>query len=139
MRRNEPISSIMTTDVQSVHTAQKPSEVRQLLASASFHHVPVLDGTKVIGIISATDMARLSLGAFTEDVRSVDMYLDAQFSVADMMTPEPTVLNDHATVRKAAEVLAEGNFHALPVVTKGGALAGMVTSTDVIRYLLTQY
>jgi CBS domain-containing protein len=41
-------------------------------------------------------------------------------------------------VRQAAEILAEGGFHSLPVVS-GGKLVGIVTSTDLIKYLLSQF
>ena len=42
-------------------------------------------------------------------------------------------------MRSAAELLGEGTFHSLPVVDDEGRLQGLVTSTDVIRYLLAQY
>ncbi|NQV23974.1 MAG: CBS domain-containing protein, partial [Rhodopirellula sp.] len=40
--------------------------------------------------------------------------------------------------RDAANVLAHSNFHSLPVVD-GKKLVGLVTSTDLIRYLVDQY
>ena len=139
MRRNEPIHHIMTTDVISVHLGEKPSKARQLLDDNPFQHIPVLDGTKLVGIISAKDIAKLSLDAYVHDKRSVDAHLDAEFTLQGLMTPEPMSVDDHATVRKAAEILAEGPFHALPVVDNAGALQGMVTSTDLLRYLVAQY
>ncbi len=139
MRRNEPIHHIMTTEVFSVHLAEKPSKVRQLIDDNPFQHVPVVNGEKLVGIISAKDLAKLSLDAYVHDKRAVDAYLDAEFSIEKLMTPDPECINDHATVRKAAEILAEGPFHALPVVDKQGLLKGMVTSTDLLRYMVAQY
>ncbi len=139
MRRNEPIHHIMTKDVFSVHLGEKPSKVRQMLDENPFQHVPVVSGKTLVGIISAKDLAKLSLDAYVHDKRSVDAHLDAEFSLEQLMTPDPECVDDHATVRKAAEILAEGPFHALPVVDKAGALQGMVTSTDLLRYLVAQY
>lgn len=139
MRRNEPIHRIMTREVFSVHIAEKPSKVRQLLDDNPFQHVPIVNGEKLVGIVSAKDIAKLSLDAYVHDKRSVDAHLDAEFSLEQLMTPDPECIDDHATVRKAAEILAEGPFHALPVVDKKGLLKGMVTSTDLLRYLVDQY
>ena len=57
----------------------------------------------------------------------------------DEVTKEPTTVNSNQNVKDAAEILADGNFHALPVVDDEGNLVGMVTSADLIKYLLDQY
>jgi len=42
------------------------------------------------------------------------------------------------TIQEVAEFLAKKEFHALPVVDDG-KLKGIVTTTDLINYLLEQY
>ena len=42
------------------------------------------------------------------------------------------------TIQEVAEYLAKKELHALPVVD-GGKLVGIVTTTDLINYLLEQY
>jgi CBS domain-containing protein len=42
-------------------------------------------------------------------------------------------------VRNAVQIFAEGKFHSLPVVDNDDNLVGIVTTTDVIRYVLEQY
>jgi CBS domain-containing protein len=139
MKRNEPVSHIMTADVVTVHLAQKLSDVRKLFAEGKFHHVPVVDGRRVVGVISSTDLLKLSFQAFGQDERSVDALLDHQFSVGAVMQTRPTVIGVKDTVRQAAEALSAGQFHSLPVVDVEGNLQGIVTTTDLIRYLLEQY
>ncbi|NVB38934.1 CBS domain-containing protein [Pseudenhygromyxa sp. WMMC2535] len=138
MKRNEPVSKIMTTDIQTVHTGQKLSEVRKMLADNPYHHVPVVSGKQLIGMISATDMIKLSLAIYGVDERAVDAMLDSQHTIESVMTNELTTIAAKDTVRDAAELLSKGTFHSLPVVD-GDALVGLVTSTDVIKYLLDQY
>jgi len=139
MKRNERVTHIMTSDVDTVHTGMKLSEVRVMLAERPYHHVPVVSGKRLIGIISATDMVRLSLGLYGTDQRAVDAMLDANHSIEDVMTPAPKTMRVTQTVRDTAEMLSDGAFHAVPVVDDEGNLEGIVTSTDVIRYLLEQY
>lgn len=139
MRKNEPITHIMTSEPTTVHTGQKPSEVRALLAEGAFHHVPVVSGERLVGMISSTDMIRLSFASFVGDDRAFDAWLDHTYTIEEIMQRELTTLSTHDAVRDAATVLAHNSFHSLPVVDDAGGLAGIVTSSDLIQYLLDQY
>ena len=139
MRKNEPISNIMTRDLVTVSQNDKLSRVRQVLADQEIHHVPVVDGDSLVGIISSTDMMKLTFDAGAVDPRQMDAILDQQFSVETVMSRELTTLHAGDTVRDAAMALSDGSFHSLPVVDSEQKLAGIVTSTDVIRYLVEQY
>lgn len=139
MKRNEPIKTIMSSDVTTVNVTQKLSEVRRLMSEQQIHHVPVVSGTKLVGMLSATDMVRLSFSAYGTDERAVDAMLDHEFSIEKVMQTDLVTIKTSETVRDAARILRAGQFHSLPVVDEEHALAGIVTSTDLIRYLYDQY
>lgn len=139
MRHNEPVSHIMSSELLTVHSAQKVSEVYKLLTENRIHHVPVTNGKTVVGIISSTDMMKLSLDAYgTPDSANAE-YLDSQFSIDDVMSSDPITIKGDDTIRSAAELLSSGTHHSLPVVDGEGALIGIVTTTDLVNYLLAQY
>lgn len=138
MKRNEAITNVMSTELQTVHVGQKLSEVRTLLSKGDFNHVPVVSGNTLVGMISATDMVRLSLSTYGVDQRAVDALLDSQHSVESVMSKKLTTLPSSSTVREAAQSLKGASFHSIPVVDNG-ELVGLVTSTDIIGYLLDQY
>lgn len=135
MLHNEPIINIMTRDVHSVQVWQRLSEVRQLLTERAIHHVPVLDGRRLVGLISATDMMRLTFESYGHEGHTTDALLDSQFRIQDVMEFRVCTLDVRDTIRDAAELLKDGRFHSLPVV-EGGELVGIVTTTDLIRFLL---
>lgn len=137
MKRNESVTHIMSNTPVSVQRGQPASEVRRIMGEQGFHHVPVVEGKRLVGMVSTTDLVRLSWGA--NDPRSLDALLDHTVKLSDIMTADPVCLRTTQTVRDAANVLAEGAFHAVPVVDASGDLVGIVTSTDLIRYLLEQY
>lgn len=139
MKRNEPVSRIMSTQVATVHHGEPVSKVRQLVKERGVHHIPVVNGDQLIGIVSFSDILRISFGdAFATDERTVDATLDHTLKLEDIMAKDPVCLQENATIREAAEILAQGNFHAIPVV-HGHKLVGIVTSTDLIKYLLDQF
>ncbi|MBA2661569.1 MAG: CBS domain-containing protein [Bradymonadaceae bacterium] len=137
MRRNELITKVMQAadQIQTVHVDQKLSEVRQILAENRFHHVPVLSGDKLVGLISATDMLKMTFTAYGGDDRAFDAYLDHTFKIEDVMTQSLTTVTDHATIREVTALLSEGHYHAVPVVDANDKFVGLVTSTDLVRHL----
>ena len=142
MKKNETVSAIMTEEVMTVQVKDDLQTARNLMVKNKIRHVPVFQGKKLVGIISRTDIDRLSFSTlFTDegeeegDEAAVDM-----LTIAQVMTHKPRVVTRAATIREVAQILTQEEFHALPVVDEKDAskLAGIVTTTDVIRYLLTQ-
>lgn len=138
MKRNVPVSTIMTKDPVAFHKGQKLSEVRKAMVDGGFHHAPVVDGTRLIGILSTTDLLSASY-QYGTDSREQDAVLDHTVSIAELMSADPIALQDKHTVRDAAELLAEHAFHSVPITDDAGNLVGLVTTRDVLRYHLDQY
>jgi CBS domain-containing protein len=139
MRRNEPVTHVMTKNPDAVQLGQPVSAIRRLMSDNGYHHVPVLDGKKLVGIVTGSDLLRVSFGAGAGDAQTFDAALDYTFKTKDVMKANPVSLDETSTVRDAADVLSQGLFHSLPVVNDGGELVGIVTSTDLMKYLLAQY
>jgi CBS domain-containing protein len=68
----------------------------------------------------------------------VDAVLDHSVTLEQVMKKNPVTMPHDGYVRQAAAILANSEFHSLPVVS-GGKLVGMVTSTDLIKYLVEQF
>ena len=133
--RREPITTVMTTDLVSVDCDKPMSEVYFVLKDAPFQHVPVLDGDRPVGIISSTDVLKLVYDIDGTSEQMLTTMLDHQFNLDDAMSTELVTLPKSATVHDAAEVLAEGKLHSVLVVDVDGGLVGIVTTTDLVRYL----
>ncbi|TWU47155.1 inosine 5'-monophosphate dehydrogenase [Rubripirellula tenax] len=135
MRKNEPISKIMSSNVKYVQDGEAVSKLRTIFEEDDIHHIPVTSGQKLIGIVSWNDYMRISFGEFgNQDGRELDEILDHTYKMRDVMNANVTTIPISGTVREAARMLGSKNFHALPVVD-GENLVGIVTSTDLIRFL----
>lgn len=139
MKRNEPISKIMSTNLVTVHHGDPFSKVRKLAQEHGVHHIPVVNGHELVGMISWTDIMRVSFGdPFGQDPRTVDAALDHTMKLEDIMRKDPVSMQSSSTIREAAEILTKGDFHSLPIC-EGKNLVGLVTTTDLIRYLHDQF
>jgi len=78
----------------------------------------------------------LSFTEFVSDPEHRDVFLDERCTVEALMNKSVITISHDAMVRDAARALASGRIHSVPVVDGKGHLSGIVTSTDLIRYLL---
>lgn len=137
MKRNESVRKIMTANPITVQLGQSVEEAYKILLENDFHHVPVVDGKKLVGIVTSTDIGRITY-SFDTDTRMTSTVLDHTRKLSDIMKKSPKSVKSSDTVRDATEVLSTGSFHALPVVDND-ELVGIVTSTDLLCYLKEQF
>lgn len=135
MKKNEPVTKVMTSLLTTVHEGDPVSKLRKIFEVSQVHHIPVVSGDKLIGIVSWSDLLRVSFGEFgSQDGKSLDAMLDHTYKLKDVMNANPTTIPVTATIREAAHILGSNSFHSLPVVD-GEKLVGIVTSTDLINFL----
>ena len=120
---NEPLSSIMTRNVVTAGPDDKLSVAREIFMRNRVHHLPIVDGRKLVGILTTYDMFKWN--GKNGDIDSV--------LVRDVMTTHLATLEPDDKVGSAAELFLENLFHAVPIV-KDGDLHGIVTSFDVLKY-----
>lgn len=137
MNWSHKVRHLMSTPAVFVEIDAKPSSVLALLEASAFHHLPVLDGGVLVGVVSTLDLARVSLAAWVSDERTERAWLDTQFRISDLMTWEPRFVRADDSVKLAADKLSDGDIHCLPVLDNSDALVGMITSTDLLRWIVT--
>lgn len=139
MKQKVPVSTIMTKEVIKLNITDTLTKAESLFKKHHIRHIPVVNGNKIIGMLSYTDLLRISFAdAIEDDEEEVDTTVYNMFSVEQVMAKNLTSISPDATIKDAAEILATREFHALPVV-EGSLLVGIVTTTDLIKYLIDQY
>jgi acetoin utilization protein AcuB len=121
---NEPISKIMTREVVTVKPGDDLNVVKNILFTKRIHHLPVVDGKKMVGIITSFDLVKLG--------KAHDDYGDIK--VETVMTQHVATLGPDEKIGAAAEVFLENLFHGLPIVDERGELVGIVTTHDILKY-----
>lgn len=139
MKKQEPVSHIMTKHVYTAELRDKLLDIYELVRKHHIRHVPIVHGKKLVGIISKTDLNRLTFSGMFAGEEDADEAVFDMLTIGQVMSHKPRVVNQTDTIKAVAEILSTEEFHALPVVDDKGTLVGIVTTTDVIRYLLDQY
>lgn len=139
MNKRTPISEIMTKKVITLNKNDELETAERLFKKHHIRHIPVVKDDKVIGILSYTDLLRISFAdAVDEDEDSVDTVVYNMFTIEQVMAKKLISVSSNTTIKEVAEILSKREFHALPVVDDQ-KLVGIVTTTDLINYLIDQF
>lgn len=139
MKHNIPVSTIMTQDVITLNRTDNLDTAEVLFKKNNIRHIPVVDQKEIIGMLSYTDLLRISFAdAVDEYEQDVDTIVYNMFTIEQVMAKNLISVNPNSTIKDVAEILSKREFHALPVVDNG-KLVGIVTTTDLINFLLDQF
>ncbi|MCG8434697.1 MAG: CBS domain-containing protein [Gammaproteobacteria bacterium] len=95
-----------------------------LMADKDVGALPILDGDKLIGILSEQDCARKVL---------LQNLPPTETNITEVMTGDVIVVRESTLVDQCMALMSEKKFRHLPVVD-GDRLVGIITVRDVLRF-----
>ena len=119
------VSDIMTKRVITLKPYHSLSDSITLIAKHSFRHFAVVDGYRLVGVVSDRDILRVLARA--KDWQNT---IVSQFMMRDLITVQPDTL-----ISVAIREMLSKRINCLPVVDGNGELQGIVTSTDLLSIL----
>lgn len=127
------VAEFMTRKLYTVEPGDSLEKAKHLMLKHKVRHLPVKKRQKLIGILSQTDVMRLSFGnTYAADQEEIDSAMFEAMDVGNVMRENPVIIQSGAQLTDAAEVFLHHEFHALPVI-EDDELVGIITTTDVIR------
>lgn len=135
MKYLDPISTIMTSNVKTIDINDSLYDAKSIMLRKKIRHLPVLNKTRLVGILSLTDIMRLSFGQVFVGQEDTDQAMMDMLNIEQTMREHPRTIDEKMTIQDTAEIFALEEFHALPVVGLKG-LVGIVTTTDLIKYFI---
>lgn len=137
----QPIKEIMTTNVTSVRADDSLHKVAKIFDENTFHHVPVVEGRELLGLISKSDILLFKRGLSKGASRIKNIANDHEnqlrlksYLAEDIMTKGIAKLESTDRVDVALEVFKENLFHCIPVVDDG-IFVGILTTFDIIDHI----
>lgn len=138
MRPHIPVSTIMAKNIIAISPSEDLERVEMLFNRYKIKHIPVVSHGVIIGMLSFTDLMRISFSETgKEGGKSVDSVVYNTFSIEEVMVKNVVTVTSDTSIKEVAKILAEREFHALPVVDNGNPV-GIVTTTDLLNYLVKE-
>lgn len=126
----------MVRDVVTIQLHDKSSVADVLMKHHPIHHLPVLEGEVLRGLIAQRDLYRSMLSVlYYEEERELHSFLDQFTDIASIMTAEPLTLGPDDTLGQALALMLERKIGCVPVVDEQNRLLGIVTDSDLLRVL----
>lgn len=126
---------IMTTSPYCVEDSVSVRQIKNMFEQYNIRHLPVLnENGDLVGIVSQTDLNRLTFGKFLPGDNSFDDAMLEMLSIDDIMIHQPICVEPYTSIDKLVDIFTVGGFHAVPV-TENERLCGIISAVDLIRFL----
>jgi acetoin utilization protein AcuB len=122
---------------QQIFTIQRSETVegaQALMAVNGIRHLPVLDGSDLVGIISERDIRAVLIPqrGSGSGRKTKAYYLPQDVLVEEAMTADPLWVAPESDIEEAARLLVTNKIGCLPVMEDGGVV-GIITDTDILQ------
>ncbi len=131
-----PLAEVMVRDVVVIQLDQRSSVVDVLMKHHPIHHLPVLEGPLLRGLIAQRDLYRAMLSAlYYDEERDLHSFLDNFTDITSIMTADPYTLGPQDTVGDALALMLERKVGCVPITDAQNHLRGILTDSDLLRLL----
>jgi acetoin utilization protein AcuB len=117
------LQDVMSVDVKTIAPGKTAEEAWSLMELHDIHHLVVVDGNEVVGVVSARDLGGKNGGQQRRGL-----------TVGDVMHEKPVTATPTETIRQAANKLRGYGIGCLPVVD-GKKVIGILTITDCLELI----
>lgn len=149
------VGEVMTRDVATVSPDMNLKDVDRFLLEREVSGAPVVDGDRLLGIVSRTDVIRVLYDEQREAQRVSDFYTSPfpipisalehlakdsrqiaehliKRKVREVMTPNPLTVSPSDDIQWVARLMDSQRIHRV-LVTEDERLVGILSSLDIVR------
>lgn len=105
-----------------------------LMTLGRIRHIPIVEGETVVGVLSQRDLFRSAFVTAMGLKPGEQKDLLKAIPIEEVMSKPAITISPDAPVKEAARVMMGRKIGCLPVV-EGDKLIGLVTETDILRYV----
>ncbi len=112
---------IMTRNVKTANREATLREVATLMRDGDMGAVPVVEGGKLVGIVTDRDIV----------VRAIADGRDSSAQVGEVMTTEVYSVGENDFVFEAIRLMGDRQVRRVPIINEAGELVGIIAMADV--------
>lgn len=122
------IDAIMSTNLVTVAPSATLAEARTLMQDHRIHHIPVMEGDQLVGLVTLTNVLAATDSFLRDDKSRIHAN---EIGIADAMVTDVATVDVNASLRHAALFLERHKIGCLPVLDDS-KLVGIITDTDFV-------
>jgi CBS domain-containing protein len=120
---HKSIQEAMTPDPTTIETTTTAQEAARIMKSDDIGSLPVVEGDKLIGVVTDRDLA----------IRIVAEGRGADKTVGEIASKDVVTVDPEQSIDEAARLMAEHQLRRLPVVEEDGRLVGILAQADIAQ------
>jgi CBS domain-containing protein len=120
---HKSIQEAMTSNPTTVGPTNTAAEAAQVMKSEDIGSLPIVEGDKLVGVITDRDIA----------IRVVAEGRGTDTTVGDIASKDVVTVDPQQSLEDAARLMAEHQIRRLPVVEEDGRLVGILAQADIAQ------
>ncbi|MBI4643370.1 MAG: CBS domain-containing protein [Deltaproteobacteria bacterium] len=125
------VRDIMVKEVATLDVNDELSLANDIMRLGRIRHLPVVEGQRLVGIISERDLFRSSLAQALGYESKATRDLMKTLHIKDIMVPAVVTVSPDTAICDAVRLMVDRKIGCLPVVENEG-LVGLITETDIL-------
>ena len=128
------VRDLMERNVLTLDCTENLDLVEDLMTLGRIRHMPIVSDGQLVGLVSQRDLLRAGISSVLHLCRTAEKTWLAKISVRQVMTTHVFTIGPDEPMRNGVELMLKKKIGCLPVV-ENGAVVGMLSETDCLRYL----
>jgi CBS domain-containing membrane protein len=128
------VREIMTGSPVTLKPEDTLDLANNVISLGRIRHIPVVEDGRLVGLLSERDL----MGAATTEIFGLKQKRKSALLktvlIKDVMKKRVITVKPDTPIKDAAQLMADKKVGCVPVVI-AGALVGLVTTTDILRYV----
>ncbi len=124
------VAVYMTKDPITVTKYTNIYDAKKIMEDHNIRRLPVVDGDRLIGIVTKTDILEASPPDLTKHSIHELNYILSRMIVSEVMTKHPLTVTPQTPIEVAAKLMRKYKIASLPVVEEG-KVVGIITESDL--------
>jgi CBS domain-containing protein len=120
---HQTIQDAMTSGPKTVEPRTTVEEAARTMASENVGSLPIVDGDRLVGVVTDRDLA----------VRVLAEGKDGGTTVGEIASKDVVTIDPQQSLEEAARLMAEHQLRRLPVVEEDGKLVGILAQADLAK------
>ena len=119
----QSVRDAMTSNPKTISPNTTPQEAARLMKSEDVGALPIVEGDKLVGVVTDRDLA----------IRVLAEGKSPDTAVAEIASKDVVTVDPNQSLDEAAHLMAEHQVRRLPVVEEDGKLVGVLAQADVAQ------